>query len=536
MIRAPIVISSIIWLFVATCTIHCWPLPRNVCNSPFALRDSSKPTTVVGNGQPGSCNQNSLSAALLKGGIITFNCGGQPVEIAINTELQVSKDNDTVIDGAGIVTLNGLGITRILKFDRGDFRYSTPTLTIQRLRFINGRCQDSDGGCAILQKNGGTTIVVSSSFENNIGPTVGQDVAGGAIWTLGGGDTTIVGSVFQQNKCSNGGALGILGSGLYIYNSHFQNNQATGNGGNPGNGGNGGAISFDGRGRNNTICGTRFTGNQANKYGGAFFRVSYNGGEQNNFDVVLVDSNFISKDGNGLAGGLYIQGGSASILNTVIANNSADGAGGLFLANEKSVTLNKVNFLDNKAYTDGNGLAGGLYIQGGSASILNTVIANNSADGAGGLFLANEKSVTLNKVNFLDNKAYTGLGAAVFCSSPVSGTFSGLTVANNNAGAFGAAFAFCSTSVTLSNSIIANNTVGNPWPANACTSMMNDGTGVIQSPNSKQSPANGADAPCTNGSVKVENNISVELHKTSWTIQAIGAQVVYSGPTVVPGL
>ncbi|CAF1218977.1 unnamed protein product [Rotaria sp. Silwood1] len=480
MIRAPIVISSIIWLFVATCTIHCWPLPRNVCNSPFALRDSSKPTTVVGNGQPGSCNQNSLSAALLKGGIITFNCGGQPVEIAINTELQVSKDNDTVIDGAGIVTLNGLGITRILKFDRGDFRYSTPTLTIQRLRFINGRCQDSDGGCAILQKNGGTTIVVSSSFENNIGPTVGQDVAGGAIWTLGGGDTTIVGSVFQQNKCSNGGALGILGSGLYIYNSHFQNNQATGNGGNPGNGGNGGAISFDGRGRNNTICGTRFTGNQANKYGGAFFRVSYNGGEQNNFDVVLVDSNFISKDGNGLAGGLYIQGGSASILNTVIANNSADGAGGLFLANEKSVTLNKVNFLDNKAYT--------------------------------------------------------GLGAAVFCSSPVSGTFSGLTVANNNAGAFGAAFAFCSTSVTLSNSIIANNTVGNPWPANACTSMMNDGTGVIQSPNSKQSPANGADAPCTNGSVKVENNISVELHKTSWTIQAIGAQVVYSGPTVVPGL
>ncbi|CAF3511724.1 unnamed protein product [Rotaria sp. Silwood1] len=480
MIRAPIVISSIIWLFVATCTIHCWPLPRNVCNSPFALRDSSKPTTVVGNGQPGSCNQNSLSAALLKGGIITFNCGGQPVEIAINTELQVSKDNDTVIDGAGIVTLNGLGITRILKFDRGDFRYSTPTLTIQRLRFINGRCQDSDGGCAILQKNGGTTIVVSSSFENNIGPTVGQDVAGGAIWTLGGGDTTIVGSVFQQNKCSNGGALGILGSGLYIYNSHFQNNQATGNGGNPGNGGNGGAISFDGRGRNNTICGTRFTGNQANKYGGAFFRVSYNGDEQNNFDVVLVDSNFISKDGNGLAGGLYIQGGSASILNTVIANNSADGAGGLFLANEKSVTLNKVNFLDNKAYT--------------------------------------------------------GLGAAVFCSSPVSGTFSGLTVANNNAGAFGAAFAFCSTSVTLSNSIIANNTVGNPWPANACTSMMNDGTGVIQSPNSKQSPANGADAPCTNGSVKVENNISVELHKTSWTIQAIGAQVVYSGPTVVPGL
>jgi hypothetical protein len=34
-------------------------------------------------------------------------------------------------------------------------------------------------------------------------------------------------------------------------NSHFENNEATGNGGNPDNGGNGGTISFDGLGRNN---------------------------------------------------------------------------------------------------------------------------------------------------------------------------------------------------------------------------------------------------------------------------------------------
>ncbi|CAM4918786.1 unnamed protein product [Rotaria socialis] len=480
MTRPPVVTSTIIWLFIATRIVLSWPLPRNVCNSPFGLRDITKATTIVGTGTPSSCNQNILANALLKGGIIRFNCGGEPVIIALNSELQISKDQDTIIDGAGMVTLDGLKMTRIMKFDRGDFRYATPTLTVQRLRFINGRCQDSDGGCAILQKNGGTTIVISSSFENNIGPTVGQDVAGGAIWTLGGGDTTVVGSVFRDNKCSNGGGLGILGSGLYIYNSHFQNNQATGNGGNPGNGGNGGAISFDGRGRNNTICGTRFTKNQANKYGGAFFRVSYNGDEQNNFDTVLVDSNFITKGENGLAGGLYIQGGSASIQNTIIANNSADGAGGLFLADEKAITLSGVNFFANQAHK--------------------------------------------------------GLGAAIFCSNPVSGSFSGLTVANNNAGAFGAAFGFCSTSVTLSNSIIANNTVGNPWPPNACNSMMNDGTGVIQSPINKQSPATGSDAPCTNGSVTMANNISIAVDNTSWNIQVIGAKAVNKGLTIVPGL
>ncbi len=467
-------------LLVATDTILCWPLPKTVCNSPIGLRVTTKPTTVVGTGNPASCNQSVLAAALLKGGIITFNCGGKPVTIPITSELQISQVNDTIIDGGGIVTLNGTGQTRIMNFDRGDFRYATPTLTVQQLQFVNAYCQDGDGGCAILQKNGGTTVIINCNFQNNTGPIVGQDVAGGAVWTIGGGNTTIVGSVFIGNNCSNGGGLGILGSGLIIYNSHFENNQATGNGGNPGNGGNGGAISFDGAGQNNTICGTRFTKNQGNKYGGAFFRVSYNGNEQNNFNNSLIDSNFISLSGNGLAGGLYIQGGTASIQNTTIANNSASGAGGIFFASDNSIVLNGVNVLGNQAYS--------------------------------------------------------GLGAAVFCSSPVTGTLTGLTVANNYAGAFAAAFAFCTGTITLAKSIIANNTVGNTWPANACNNEMNGGSGVVQSPIDKQKPAGGPDAPCTNGSITITNNVSVVLNTTTWIIKATGAQPTYLGPSVVPGL
>jgi hypothetical protein len=242
------------------------------------------------------------------------------------------------------------------------------------------------------------------------------------VWTIGGGDTTIISSVFINNKCSNGGALGILGSGLVIYKSHFENNQATGNGGNPGNGGNGGAIVFDGAGRNNTICGTRITQNQGNKFGGGFMRVSYQGIEQNIFDRVLVDGNVITKSGNGKAGGLYIQGGVASILNTTIAKNSASGADGLFLALDKTVTLNGVNLIENKAYTS--------------------------------------------------------LGGAVFCGGQ-SGIWTDVTVANNYAGAFASAFVFCNDAVTLANSIIANNTVGDAFSPNACNSAMNDGKGVV---------------------------------------------------------
>ncbi|CAF3767870.1 unnamed protein product [Rotaria sp. Silwood1] len=451
-------------------------LPSIICPSSIELRDTSNPTTVVGNGTLSSCNEINLAIALNHGGIITFNCGlnGQSVTIDIHNQLDISNTTDTIIDGNDIITLNGLGLTRILKFNRNDFRYSTPMLTVQRLRFINGYCQDLDGGCAIFQSLGGSTIVMNSIFENNTGPIIGQDVAGGAIWTIGGGTTIIIRSIFLENKCSNGGGLGILGSGLIIINSHFEGNQATGNGGNPGNGGNGGAISFDGLERNNSICGTRFTKNQGNKYGGAFFRVAYNGSERNDFEQIIVDNNWISQSGNGLAGGLYIQGSMITIKYATIINNSAEGGGGIFFANKKLVILDSVHLIDNQAYG--------------------------------------------------------GLGAAIFCSNPVSGIFTNLIVANNHAGAFAAAFASCSTTITLSNTIIANNTVGNPWPANSCSSPMNDGSGVVQSPINKQTPASGQDALCTNGSVIGLNNVTVVLNQTNWQIEIVGAQSSYLGP------
>ncbi|CAF4542286.1 unnamed protein product [Rotaria sp. Silwood2] len=454
-------------------------LPSIICPSPIALYNTLHPTTVVGNGTAASCNEMSLAIALSRGGIITFNCdlNGQSVTIDIHNQLNIANTTDTIIDGGDIITLNGLGLTRILKFNRNDFRYSTPVLTVQRLRFINGYCQDLDGGCAIFQSLGGSTVVINSIFENNTGPVVGQDVAGGAIWTIGGGTTTIIRSIFLENKCSNGGGLGILGSGLIIANSHFEGNQATGNGGNPGNGGNGGAISFDGLGRNNSICGTRFTRNQGNKYGGAFFRVAYNGSERNDFEQIIVDNNWISQSGNGLAGGLYIQGSMATIKYAAIINNSAEGGGGIFFANKRSVILDSVHLIENQAYS--------------------------------------------------------GLGAAVFCSNPVSGIFTNLVVANNYAGAFAAAFATCSTTITLSNTVIANNTVGNSWPANACSTPMNDGSGVVQSPINKQAPASGQDALCTNGSVIALNNVTVTLNETNWRIQIVGAQSSYLGPSSI---
>jgi hypothetical protein len=112
---------------------------------------------------------------------------------------------------------------------------------------------------------------------NNVGPATGQDVAGGAVYSRGLGETIIIGSTFTGNSCSSGNAIGNLHNDLTVINSVITDNQATGEGGNPGNGGNGGGIYMDGVDQSATICGTILSDNHANARGGGMFRVSNNG-------------------------------------------------------------------------------------------------------------------------------------------------------------------------------------------------------------------------------------------------------------------
>src|SRR4029079_9759726 len=107
----------------------------------------------------------------------------------------------------------------------------------------------------------------------------GPDVAGGAIYSIGKGTLTVIGSRFSGNRAANGGAIGLLGAAITLVNSELVNNQATGfganyidqNGQQAGRGGNGGAISMDGQGRTLSICGTTVRNNQGGAFGGALF-------------------------------------------------------------------------------------------------------------------------------------------------------------------------------------------------------------------------------------------------------------------------
>ena len=250
-----------------TSSVGSGPLvPPEFCTPPITAVDTSGATTV-GTGTPGSCTEAALLAALgAHNGAIRFDCGAAPHTITLTSQLAI--DFDLVLDGGGLITLSGGGTTRIIDF-RPPFEVPR-TLTVQNLTFRDGSTAalpgttTDNGGAAIYRGTFGTLNVIDSYFLDNVGPASGQDVAGGAIYSFGATPTTIVGSVFQGNRCSSGGALGFLFADLELVNSILHDNSATGTGGNPGNGGNGGAIYSDGNDQTQSVCGSVLSGNTAN--------------------------------------------------------------------------------------------------------------------------------------------------------------------------------------------------------------------------------------------------------------------------------
>ncbi|MBV8886888.1 MAG: hypothetical protein JO235_23240 [Chroococcidiopsidaceae cyanobacterium CP_BM_RX_35] len=297
------------------------------CASPISPVNTSSSSNVVGNGTANSCSEDAFNQAIAKGGTITFNCGSSPYTLTLTSPKTITQD--TVIDGGNLVTLDGGSKVRHLIIDTKNFEASSPTLTVQNITLANGYGPDNPdpstppGGGAIY-RYGGTLNVINSKFTNNAGPASGQDAAGGAIYSIGTGTTTIVGSDFEGNQASNGGGLGNLGNSFILVNSTVNGNKATGTGGNPGNGGNGGGIYIDGNQPTVSLCGDQVNNNQANKFGGGLIRVTYQG-SPTTIDQSTFNGNSITTPG-GFAAGIYNQGGNLNLTNSTVTNSNAAGA------------------------------------------------------------------------------------------------------------------------------------------------------------------------------------------------------------------
>ena len=268
--------------------------------------NTSHPTRVVGRGTPASCTSAAVVRAVAKGGVITFNCGPKPVTITMTATAKVrNTSHRVVLDGGGLVTLNGGGKHQILYMNTCDpkqvittddcFNQQWPQLIVQNMTFENGysavrqtpNTNFGGGGGGAIYSEGGQLKVVNSRFIDNRCYRFGPDLGGAAIRALAqfrNRPVYITSDTFQGGRCSNGGALSSIDVNWKVLNSLMTGNRAIGWGANPAapgtpGGGSGGAIYTDGDNYNVVIAGTIIRNDNAREGGGAvFFVVDNNDG------------------------------------------------------------------------------------------------------------------------------------------------------------------------------------------------------------------------------------------------------------------
>jgi predicted outer membrane repeat protein len=330
---------------------------------------------------------------------------------------------------------------------------------VKNLTLADGFTTGQGGAIEVGFWNSFTAI--NTVFRNNRATRDSQACDGGGALFIGGGSTAqIEGSTFSGNQANNGGAINSLRTRLTVLDSTFSGNHATHTAqiNSFGDCGGGGAIYIDG-GRapqdggpdQALLRGNTYIGNTTNNHGGAIFAGSYSG------DTVLIDqstfdSNSVTKaaslDSSGTGGALwygFAAGGVANygliVSSSTFANNSADAQGG-GLWTDGPATLTNVTFSGNRAVNP----------------------ASLPAD---------------------DWRRGNGGALALCCDAPV--VLSSATFAGNHAGFNGGAIA--GKTVTIKNTLFANNTSANPWSImQHCTDALTDAGNTMQFPPRNSNP------------------------------------------------
>jgi hypothetical protein len=370
-----------------------------------------------------------LSAAVVGGGYVTFDCGTEPLTISIASAIQITKP--TIVDGAGLVTLDGGNRSQIFVVG------SNNSLSVRRLRFIGGKAPDDTEAAGIggaVSGNWRSKVeVIECTFEDNHAARGGGAVA---VWT--GSSLTIVSSRFLRNVSWYGGAVYSLLSPLKIVNSEFVDNSTLVQKGF----GDGGAIGTDGAsespnddlGGTIEICGSEIRDNRGNGSGGGAYLWMYPP-DAAIIDRTTIANNQVDKNASGqgaIGGAMRISNGEITIRDSsFLSNTSIGNGGGLYLDCAPSCTLTNSTFFANKNTA---GWGGAIFsgTPSGKFEINNSTFANNAQQGTAGNAFFGSATWHIENSVFLDNScANVGTGANVLQWSTTSKSAgSGLCISN----------------------------------------------------------------------------------------------------------
>jgi CSLREA domain-containing protein len=251
---------------------------------------------------------------------ITFNVSGT---ITLGTILPNIRSSFT-IDGGGNITISGNNATRIAQIVSGQ-----ATVTLQNLALVNGFSPTFAG--AIL--NFGSLNLINSTVTGNVSAQ-----SGGAIRNEPGARVNISNSTFDGNEVTNS-----YEDGGAIYNRGLL-----------------------------TIVSSTFSGNRtgADGVGGAIF----------NRGTLTVGSSTFSNNGSSFGGAIRTADGTTTVTNCTFAGNNAQFDAGAIQILSGTLEVNNSTFSRNAA-TGTGGEGGAIFRGGGTATLRNTLLANNNPGG-----------------------------------------------------------------------------------------------------------------------------------------------------------
>ena len=398
------------------------------------------------------------------------------------------------IAGAATVVVSGGAATgNIAPFSGGAFWVSaTGQLEVDGTAFTGNRARGdapNQGGGAIYT-DGGRVTVENATFTDN--RALGDAGSGGAILSPNGATVRATASTFTANRSWRaGGAIEAVGGSVLALGTDFDGNNA---GTTPGNGG---AIHGAG-GASVTVSGGTAQRNRA-EAGGAFW---VGAGSSLSLTSATVRGNFANGDAPDQGGGgVYVDGGSATLFQPTFVDNRATGAagsGGALFLHGGTVSASSATFEQNRANRAGGavevvrpsggpttavsfnggafrfnqaggapGNGGALHSSGGGVvlSASNVAFEDNIAEAeGGGVWIGAGTSLTLSFSTFDRNTARGDAadagGGALFNDGGEASIFGATAFRDNRAfgaaGSGGALFAAGGTT-TLSNAAITGN-------------------------------------------------------------------------------